>query len=115
MLAPLLLCLFVRLQHKIAVFPDIQAPSCNFSVPPFFVLDTRSALLGVCKLTRHRRGLLSSTTVFGAVSSRHPSFALFILLLSGDVETNPGPKDDSPAAANPSKQEVLCVRASNHT
>ena len=103
-LAPLLLCLFIRLQLRIAIDSGLQVAVFPFNSVPFFVLNTHSALLQASKSSHRNHSLL-------LISSQRPSSVLLILLLSGDIETNPGPNDDPPAAAVnpiPSKHQV-CV------
>ena len=83
----LLWCL--RLQQKLFTDPGphIPAVSVPFSLA-VSVLNSRSTFMWVnCRHNHHP-----------LFSSRHPkSLVFFLHLIAGDVETNPGPKDNLPA------------------
>ena len=85
----LLWCL--RLQQKFFTDPGLHVPvvSVPVSMAVLPVLNSRAAFMRVnCRHCNHRP----------LFSSRHPKFLVFFLLLiAGDVETNPGQKDNPPA------------------
>ena len=95
-LGALLLCL-LRLQHAfLEDFEHVPSLSVSFSLAVPF-LKTRSAFVRVRTCPR---------TIFSY--SRRPSSAtiFFLLLISGDVEVNPGPTDNQPAPATGNAQPV---------